>query len=101
LLIAARARGGAAAAELDALHALARRHHLVSPYSSMLVLVDDAQREALRRAEKEPDRFERSVESGVKRLPGPVFGGLRGTAEPGETALLATAVAALALAAHR
>ncbi len=88
-----------AASDLDALHAIATEHHFVSPYSSMIVLVDDRQREALRRAEQEADRFDRPVDSGVKSLPSPSsLGGmgLEGTPEPEEWALMIAAAAALA-----
>src|SRR6185369_10622542 len=83
-------------ATLDALHALATRCHIVSAYSSMLVLVDDAQRQALKRAESEADRFQRSAETGEERLSKPSsFGGdLTGTPEPEEWVLICVVVAA-------
>jgi len=49
---------------LDAIHAIAKEHGIVSYYSSMLVLVNDRQKEALKKAEKADDRFEREVETG-------------------------------------
>ncbi|MBW4692167.1 MAG: TIGR02921 family PEP-CTERM protein [Lyngbya sp. HA4199-MV5] len=48
--------------ELDAIHAAAKRYGIVTPYSSMLVLVNDQQREELTQAEKQSDRFKREVE---------------------------------------
>lgn len=54
--------------ELDAIHAIAKTYKIVTPYSSMIVLVNDEQREALRIAEAEKDRFNRKVEKGKERL---------------------------------
>lgn len=47
---------------LDELHALAKQYSVVSPYSSMIVLVNDAQQQRLDELEKQGDRFEREVE---------------------------------------
>jgi len=56
-------RGGKAdVADLDALHALAQRASVVTPYSSAIVLVDDAQRARLQALEQKTDRFEREVD---------------------------------------
>ena len=49
---------------LDAIHAFAKQNTIVTHYSSMLVLVDDRQKEALKKAEVQTDRFEREVEQG-------------------------------------
>lgn len=49
---------------LDKLHAVAVQHHVVTPYSSMLVLVDDLQREELKQAESRGDRFDREITDG-------------------------------------
>jgi putative PEP-CTERM system integral membrane protein len=78
-------------AALDALHSLARRFPQVSPYSSMLVLVNDEQRARLAAAEAAADRFDREVESGSERLSTPAggFPSITATPEPGEWALLA------------
>lgn len=56
---------------LDQIHAIAKRLQIVTPYSSMLVLVNDAQREALKQAEAQRDRFQREVESGKEELSQP------------------------------
>lgn len=56
---------------LDAIHAIAKTYPMVTPYSSMLVLVNDEQRAALKRAEAERDRFDRTVESGNEELTQP------------------------------
>jgi putative PEP-CTERM system integral membrane protein len=58
-------------AQLDAIHAVAKTYEIVTPYSSMIVLVNDEQREALKQAEAEKDRFERKVENGKERLTQP------------------------------
>jgi putative PEP-CTERM system integral membrane protein len=55
-------------AALDEVHAIARSTSIVTPYSSMLVLVNDRQRELLRQAEASGDRFNREVESGQETL---------------------------------
>lgn len=57
--------------QLDAVHAIAQRAAIVTPYSSMLVLVNDRQREALREAELSSDRFNRQVEAGIDQLTQP------------------------------
>ena len=53
----------AALADLDALHALAVEYDVVSPYSSMIVLVNDVQRQRLEELSEDSDRFEREAES--------------------------------------
>ena len=58
-------------AALDKVHAIAKQTSIVTPYSSMLVLVDERQREALRKAEAGEDRFEREVEDGQNDLTQP------------------------------
>jgi putative PEP-CTERM system integral membrane protein len=93
---AARAPG---VAGLDSAHALARKHGVVTAYSSMIVLVDEAQRQALREAEAKADRFERAVETGESKLdaPPPALGAdITGTPEPEEWVLLALAALGLA-----
>jgi putative PEP-CTERM system integral membrane protein len=49
-------------ADLDAIHTVAKQQGIVTPYSSMIVLVNDRQKEALKNAEKQSDRFNREVE---------------------------------------
>jgi len=53
------------------MHAIAKRFGIITPYSSMIVLVNDRQKEALKKAEKESDRFDRKVESGKEQLTKP------------------------------
>ena len=54
--------------QLDAIHAIAKDYQIITPYSSMIVLVNDEQREALKKAEAEADRFARKVEDGQENL---------------------------------
>jgi putative PEP-CTERM system integral membrane protein len=53
---------------MDDIHAIAKRFQIVTPYSSMIVLVNDQQRQQLREAEGRSDRFQREVESGKEQL---------------------------------
>lgn len=57
--------------QLDAAHAVAQAHQVVTPYSSMLVLVNDAQKDALAKAEAADDRFDRAPETGSETLSKP------------------------------
>jgi putative PEP-CTERM system integral membrane protein len=57
---------------LDTIHAVAKKYKIVSPYSSMLVLVNDEQRQLLKEAEAQSDRFDRKVENGKENLSKPV-----------------------------
>lgn len=87
---------------LDTLHRLAKRYSVVSPYSSMIVLVNQAQLEELRRESKRKDRFHRGDENNntplnVKNSPLEVTG----TPEPHEWLLIFLVVLALVLTRHR
>ncbi|MEC4983247.1 MAG: TIGR02921 family PEP-CTERM protein [Oscillatoria sp. PMC 1068.18] len=62
---------GAELTQLDAMHELAKRAKIVTPYSSMIVLVNDEQREALREAEASENRFDRAIEDGQENLTKP------------------------------
>ena len=57
--------------ELDAIHQIAKENDIVTPYSSMIVLVNDQQREQLKAAEAKEDRFDREVETGTEQLDTP------------------------------
>lgn len=57
--------------QLDAIHAIAKTNKIVTPYSSMIVLVNDQQRQALKEAEAAADRFDRTVENGKENLTQP------------------------------
>ncbi len=71
--------------ELDAVHVLAKRYNLVTPYSSMIVLVNDRQKQDLKNAEKDKDRFKRTVEDQQQLPPAKVSA----TPEPAEWLLMA------------
>ena len=58
-------------AKLDAIHQIAKDYGIVTPYSSMIVLVNDRQRELLKQAEAKSDRFDREVETGAEQLDTP------------------------------
>lgn len=69
--------------QLDRMHAVAKRFEIVTPYSSMLVLVEDRQRKALEAAERSDDRFDRELEHGAEHGEP----NITGTPEPEEWAL--------------
>jgi putative PEP-CTERM system integral membrane protein len=79
-------------ATLDQLHAIAIEHSLVTPYSSMIVLVNEAQQRRLDQLEAQGDRFEREVEAVGET---PDFS-VTGVPEPEEWLLLALAAGMLA-----
>lgn len=56
---------------LDSIHTLAKSQGIVSHYSSMLVLVNDRQKEALKKAEAGDDRFDREIETGKQSTTNP------------------------------
>jgi putative PEP-CTERM system integral membrane protein len=60
-----------ALANLDMVHRIAKTYAIVSPYSSMIVLVNEAQQKALEEAEAQSDRFDREVETGHEALEKP------------------------------
>lgn len=79
---------------LDSLHAIARAHGIVTPYSSMIVLVEFPQEQLLERLSALNDRFDREVEDLADTTPGsPVP--LAGVPEPHEWLLIGLAVAML------
>lgn len=80
--------------ELDAVHVLAKRYNLVTPYSSMIVLVNDRQKQDLKNAEQGKDRFQREVED--KPLPN-LSANVSATPEPAEWLLLAIVTLMLGL----
>jgi len=80
---------------LDLAHGIAKQFQIVSPYSSMIVLVNDEQRKALEEAENQADRFEREVETGNEALQKPfnplhvpAAGAAGNVPEPGTIGLL-------------
>lgn len=75
--------------QLDAMHAVAKNYQVVTPYSSMIVLVNDDQRRQLKEAEAKTDRFDREVESGKEELTKPSNPlNVSGVPEPEEWLLL-------------
>ncbi|WP_019501921.1 TIGR02921 family PEP-CTERM protein [Pseudanabaena sp. PCC 6802] len=91
--------------ELDRIHALAKRYNIVTPYSSMIVLVNDEQREALKKAENESDRFKRTVEDNQLPQPSSATGiptaNVSGVPEPDQWLLIGIVVLALVAIAWR
>ena len=88
---------GDALSRMDAVHALAKAQRIVTPYSSMLVLVDDERRQRLAQLESQADRFEREVESGKGgAAAGSDLFAVSAVPEPREWVLLALAALLLA-----
>lgn len=84
---------------LDELHRIAVNHSVASPYSSMIVLVNDEQRELLKRASAEQDRFQREVESGKELISHPMNPlHVSAAPEPHEWLLIALAMGMLYVA---
>ena len=86
--------------QLDGIHAIAKTHKIVTPYSSMIVLVNDEQRQALKQAEAAADRFDRKVENGKERLNKP-NNPLNVASVPEPGTILGLGAIALFLAANR
>jgi putative PEP-CTERM system integral membrane protein len=79
---------------LDYLHSLATQYGIVTPYSSMIVLVDFLQQDLLNRFNQMEDRYEREVEALGETAPAsPVP--LAGVPEPHEWLLMGLAAAIL------
>jgi putative PEP-CTERM system integral membrane protein len=83
--------------ELDAVHVLAKRYNLVTPYSSMIVLVNDRQKQDLKNAEQGKDRFKRDGEDKQQLPPSKVSA----TPEPAEWLLMAILAVMLVLVYRR
>jgi putative PEP-CTERM system integral membrane protein len=81
-------------AVLDNLHAIAVEHHVVTPYSSMIVLVNAQQRRNLELLEGQADRFDREFEGSGDTVP-QAFS-VTGVPEPEEWLLMALAAGLLA-----
>ncbi|MBE9116276.1 TIGR02921 family PEP-CTERM protein [Lusitaniella coriacea LEGE 07157] len=91
---------GTQVAQLDAIHAIAKRHKIVTPYSSAIVLVNDEQRKLLAEAEADADRFDRKVEDGNEQLNKP-NSPLNATGVPEPGSLIGLGAIALFLVANR
>jgi putative PEP-CTERM system integral membrane protein len=90
--------------ELDAIHVLAKRYNIVTPYSSAIVLVNDAQKQSLKAAEQDKDRFGREGEDKSAPLPSPQLmpsGQVSATPEPAEWLLLSIALLMLGIVYRR
>ncbi|MCP3143208.1 TIGR02921 family PEP-CTERM protein [Pyxidicoccus xibeiensis] len=101
-LITARPRGEALSVEeLDQLHSLARAHSVVTPWSSMIVLLRDRMA-VLEEEERSEERFRRNHESGSELLnqPSGVIA-TTGVPEPEEWALILAGLAFLAFMLRR
>ncbi|MEM8862352.1 MAG: PEP-CTERM sorting domain-containing protein, partial [Chloroflexota bacterium] len=71
---------------LDSLHEIALDQAIVTPFSSMIVLVNQAQKDRLEELENREDRFQREVEEiGDTQAPGPT---VTGVPEPEEWLLI-------------
>ncbi|MEL7352697.1 MAG: TIGR02921 family PEP-CTERM protein [Cyanobacteria bacterium P01_A01_bin.116] len=82
---------------LDSVHAIAKNTGIVTPYSSMLVLVDERQKQLLKEAEAADDRFEREVEDGQDVLTQPGNPVTASVPEPSQVLSLLVGAAALVL----
>ncbi|MEM7620942.1 MAG: TIGR02921 family PEP-CTERM protein [Pseudomonadota bacterium] len=80
---------------LDNLHSIAKTNNVVTLYSSMIVLINDRQKEQLKNAEQNKDRFDRPIDSGIKTLNKPVDLLVSGVPEPEEWLLIIIACAFL------
>jgi len=93
-----RERGGLGAPgrveTLDQLHAVAVEQGIVTPYSSMIVLVEERQEKLLDKLEAQGDRFEREYEDVGETIPENALM-VTGVPEPEEWLLLAVAVGML------
>jgi putative PEP-CTERM system integral membrane protein len=76
---------------LDRLHALAQEYSIVTPYSSMIVLVNYQQQQILEHLEQEADRYDREVEDLGDTTPATQTP-LTGVPEPEEWLLMGMAV---------
>lgn len=75
-------------AVLDRMHAVAVANSIITPYSSMIVLVNDIQRRLLDQMNQQGDRFDREVEAvGETQIPS-----ITGVPEPQEWLLIVLAV---------
>jgi putative PEP-CTERM system integral membrane protein len=84
--------------ELDAVHVLAKRYNLVTPYSSMIVLVNDRQKQDLKAAEQGKDRFHREGEDKQQLAP---LTQVSATPEPAEWLLLTISIVLLGMVYRR
>jgi len=88
--------------QLDELHNKAIQAQIVTELSSMIVLVNDRQKEALKETESKDDRFDRENENGtqVVGVPNDTLA-VAGVPEPHEWALLIIAMVFITMSLHR
>lgn len=89
---------------LDNIHAIAKNYKIVTPYSSMIVLVNEEQRQMLAAAEASTDRFDRTAETGQEALTkpfNPLNSPTQTTAIPEPSHILGTGAIALLLIVNR
>ncbi len=77
---------------LDQLHDIAVEQEIITPFSSMIVLVNEAQQNRLDELSDQDDRFDREVEEVGETAPGPT---VTGVPEPEEWLLMILAVGML------
>ena len=82
---------------LDQLHKIAKTHDVVTPYSSMIVLVNERQKEALKKESEADDRFEREGRSGEETLSSPANPLVSGVPEPHEWVLIILSILMLVM----
>ncbi len=87
--------------ELDAVHVLAKRYSIVTPYSSAIVLVNDLQKQDLKNAEGGKDRFQREGEDKQPSPQSALPGQVSATPEPAEWLLLGIMVLLLGVVYRR
>jgi putative PEP-CTERM system integral membrane protein len=74
--------------QLDAIHQVAKENSIVTPYSSMLVLVNPEQKRQLQEAEANTDRFNREIEDQQLPEPQDAIAPVSAVPEPAEWLLL-------------
>lgn len=79
--------------QLDTIHAIAQQYKIVTPLSSMIVLVNEQQRQDLKQAKQQRDRFNREVED--QQLPQSTT--VSAVPEPAEWMLIAVGLLLLGL----
>lgn len=84
---------------LDSLHFLAKNNSLVSPFSSMIVLINQRQKKALEKISVDKERFNRAIDSGAKSIvKGHDLFAISSVPEPEEWALIIVILFILSLA---
>lgn len=61
---------------LNRIHTLAKQYSIVTPYSSLIALVNEAQKQDLKEAEKDSNRFKTNLDYGEEQLSDPSGQGL-------------------------